>query len=59
MSSPESPALQRLDHIDRASPDFHDQLNNVLYGEEYKQHVQGLNAEDMAWLVDYLDKVHR
>jgi hypothetical protein len=54
-----SPVLQRLDHLDRSSPDFHDQLCNVLYGEEYVQCVSNLQGNDLVWLVDYLDRVRR
>jgi hypothetical protein len=56
---PSPPALQQLDLLDRSSPNFHDQLSNVLYGPEYKQCVQNLQGEDLVWLVDYLDKVRR
>ena len=57
MSSPTSPALQQLNRLNRSSPEFQDQLNNVIYGEEYRQCVQNLEGDDMVWLVDYLDKV--
>ena len=57
MSSP--PTLQQLDHLDRSSPDFHDQLSNVLYGEEYQRCAPNLQGDGLVWLVDYLDKVRR
>ena len=38
---------------------FHDQLKDVLCGEEYKQWALNIDGEDLVWLVDYLDKVHR
>ena len=57
MSSHRSPALEQLHYLDRSSPDFHDRLSNVLYGEEYQQCVQSLQDDDLVWLVDYLDKV--
>ena len=57
--SPNSPTLQQLHRLDRSSPDFHDQLCNVLYGEEYVQRVPNFGGEDLVWLVDYLDKVRR
>jgi hypothetical protein len=53
-----SPTLQQLDLLDRSSPNFHDQLSNVLYGQEYQQCTPNLQGEDLVWLVDYLDKVH-
>ena len=56
---PSSPTLQQLDRLNRSSPDFHDQLYNVLYGQEYKQCVPNLQGEDLVWLVNYLDKVRR
>ena len=49
--------LQRLDRLNRSSFEFHDQLCNVLYGEEYMQSVPKLQNDDLVWLVDYLDKV--
>jgi hypothetical protein len=57
MSSPGSPALQQLGRLNGSSPKFHDQLGDVLHGEEYKQCVPNLQGDDLAWLVDYLDKV--
>ena len=40
-------------------PDFHDQLCNVLYGEEYVESAPHLQHDDAIWLVDYLDTVRR
>ena len=57
MSSLGSPALQQLHLLDRPLSGFHDQLSNVLYGEEYRQCVPNLRGDDLIWLVDYLDKV--
>ena len=57
MSPPGPPALQQLHHLSKASPTFHDQLRNVLYGEEYRQCVPNLEGDNLVWLVDYLDKV--
>ena len=60
MSSSGPPVLQQLRHLDKSSPDFHDQLRKVLYGEEYMQCVPNLQGDDLVWLIDYLDKVcHR
>ena len=59
MPSPNFPALQRLHQLDKSSPDFHDKLCNVLYGEEYTQCVLILQGDNLGWLVDYLDKVRR
>ena len=49
--------LERFRHLDRASAGFHDQLSNILYGEEYKRCVEVLRDDDLVWLVDYLDEV--
>ncbi|KAF9643878.1 hypothetical protein BDM02DRAFT_3191109 [Thelephora ganbajun] len=56
MSSPSSPTLQQLYRLDASSPDFGDQLSNVLYEQEYQQCVPNLQGDDPVWLVDYLDK---
>ena len=57
MSSP--PILQQLRLLNRSSPDFHEQLGSVLYGQEHQQCVPNLQGDDLMWLVDYLDKVRR
>jgi len=49
--------LQQLRGLNRYSPEFHDQLNNVLCVEKYKQLAQNLQDDDLVWLVDYLDEV--
>ena len=59
MSSPNSPTLQQLDHLDSSSTDFHNQLCNVLHGEEYSRCMTNLQGDDLVRLVDYLDKVRR
>jgi hypothetical protein len=54
------PTLEQLDRLDRFSPDFRDQLINVLCGQEYVQCVRSLQGNNVVWLVDYLDMVrHR
>ena len=59
MSSPNTPALQLLHSLDRSSSKFHDQLGNILYGEEYQRCASNLQGDDLVWLVDYLDEVRR
>ena len=59
MSSPGPPPLPELHHLNRSSPDFHDQLNNILHGKEYQERVPNLQGGDLAWLAEYLDKVRR
>ena len=51
--------LQQLRRLDGFSSGFHDQVSNVLYGEEYRECVPNLQGDDLVWLVDYLDKVRR
>ena len=48
--------MQQLRPLDMSSPGFHDQLSNILYGEEYKRRVGDLQGDDLVSLVDYLDK---
>lgn len=57
MALPISPALQRLDCLDKSSPEFHDQFTSVLYGREYMQCVSNVQDDDLVWLVDYLGEV--
>ena len=59
MPSSNSPVLQQLDRLDKSSSDFHDQLCNTIYGEEYVRCVPDLEGDDLVWLVEYLDKVCR
>ena len=58
-SSPMSPfnPLQKLHGLDRASPHFHNQLIDLLRGNEYRDIAPSLQGEDLAWLVNYLDNV--
>jgi len=51
--------LQQFRHLEGSSSGFNDRLSNILYGEEYRRFVQGLQGDDLVWLIDYLDKVHR
>jgi len=57
MFSLSPPVLQQLHRLDRSSPEFHDQLNSVLCGEEYRQCGPNVHGDSLAWLVDYMDKV--
>jgi hypothetical protein len=57
MPSPNSPVLQQLDRLNGSLPEFHDQLYDLLYGEEYVQCVRNLQEDDLVWLVNYLDRV--
>ena len=57
MPSPSSLALLQFRHLDRSSPDFGDQLCDVLYGSEYNQYALNIQGDDFMWLVNYLDEV--
>ena len=52
-----SPTLQKLDRLNKSSPDFHGQLSALLYGREYHQCAPNLQGDDLVWLIDYLDNV--
>ena len=43
--------------LDRSSPQFPDRLCDVLNGMEFDEHISGLEADDLAEVIDYLDKV--
>ena len=49
--------LQQLYKLDRSSPKFHNQLSDLLCGEEYRDSVLNLQSDDLALLVEYLDTV--
>ena len=51
------PALQRLYRLDASSPDFQDQLDDLLRENEYQECVPALQSDDLMRLVDYLDNV--
>lgn len=49
--------LQQFKQLDRSSPQFPDQLTNLLHKKEYKECILDLRDEDVVWLVNYLDEV--
>ena len=49
--------LKQLRGFDRASPQFHKHLSNLLRSEGYRSAVPSLQGEDLEWLVEYLDSV--
>jgi len=59
MASPTSTSnpLEKFRLLDGSSSRFHDQVNNILCGEEYNQWVPNLQSEDSVGLVDCLDEV--
>ena len=55
MTSPE--LLQQFQRLEKSSPQFPDQLINLLYKEGFKDQILKLRGEDVVWLVEYLDQV--
>ena len=51
------PALQKLHRLAVSSPDYCDNLYEVLHEEDYQECAANLRGDDLTWLVDYLDKV--
>jgi len=49
--------LNQLRHLDKSSPNFHDQVGDVLHGEEYKKWVSNLQDNNLVGFVNHLDKV--
>jgi len=50
--------LEQLRRLDGSSPKFHDQVSEILHGEEYKQWVSDIQGDDLVALVNCLDQVH-
>ena len=48
---------QRLRDLDKASPQFHKHLSDILSENEYRKAIPNLQGEDLVWLVEYLDSV--
>jgi len=51
--------LNQLRRLGGYSPNFHDQANDILYGEEYKQRVSYVRNDDFAGIVNDPGKVRR
>jgi hypothetical protein len=49
--------IRRLNQLNRALPNFSNELSLILREETIRDHTSGLSAEDALWLVDYLDNV--
>jgi hypothetical protein len=56
---PSNEALQELDRWERSSPNFPDQLANLLSRENFQDFevCKSLLDEDAVWLIEYLDNV--
>ncbi|KAF9646873.1 kinase-like protein [Thelephora ganbajun] len=52
-----SDPLQQLHDLDRALPQFHEQLSSILHSDEYRNVFLKLQSGDLARLVEYLDSV--
>lgn len=57
MDPPIDAVLQHICRLDRSSPDFGDELDKILHGEEYEGCRRDLEKGDLMWFIDYLDKV--
>ena len=59
MDLPAHQVLQQIHCLNTSLPAFHDQLNDALHAKGYEECVPSLGDDDIAWLVDYLEKVIR
>ena len=57
LTMPEDSYLRALVQLDRLSPQFPDQLCDILDGNGFDDCVKNLEAEDLLWLIEFLDKV--
>ena len=53
---PREPLLQLRD-LNKASPQFHEQLSNFFRGDVYQNVLPHLSGDNLAWLVEYLGGV--
>jgi hypothetical protein len=49
--------LQQLRRLDKLSPKFPERLTDLINGQRYRNCIVGLQDEDVAWLVEFLDDV--
>jgi len=54
--SPLTPS-QQLRRLDKFSPQFPDQITDLLREQGYRNHITNLQDEDLLWLVEYLNDV--
>ena len=60
MFSPNAPILQDLHRPNLFSSDLRDKFSRTVWLSRYKRCMSNLQRDDLAWLVDYLDKLcHR
>ena len=56
---PSHSPLEQLRSLDQSSPDFQDQISNILVGKKFRDWVPTIQDDSLVGLVDYLDKVRR
>ena len=56
---PSRSPLEQLCSLNQSSPEFQDQVSNILVGKEFKDWVPTIQDNDLVGVVDYLDKVRR
>ena len=49
--------LQQLYDLEKSSPQFYNQLRDIISGKEYRECVPHLRDDDLVRLVEYLDGV--
>ena len=49
--------LRQLRDLNKASPQFHEQLSNFFRGDVYRNVLPHLSGDNLEWLVEYLDGV--
>lgn len=59
MPHPNLNPLEQLLRLKDSSSEFHDQVSNILHGEEYKQWAKRVNGADATRFIDFLDRVRR
>lgn len=52
-----NPSAQRLKDLDRASPQFFEELTTIFSDEIIRDLELNLSADDAQWLTNYLDDV--
>ena len=54
---PQNPYIQQFSELDTSSPQFPDQLSDLLDEEGYRDSISDLSNQDATWLVEYLGEV--
>ena len=48
---------QAFVQLDKSSPRSPDRLRDILGGREFDEYISGLDADDLAEVIEHLDKV--